>query len=246
MKRSAKATVMRTVRRAVTWQPKRAGRAALDIEELISPLRYDVLVRADFFRFLRARPEDESDRSLVEAAWGEPYAVWFREVAMARFRPWVLKDQQVMQQSFGERVFASRVLLNSFQSRGFDRSRPVTLRVTSGDRRTDTGAVVHRTLHVGDGGHRLALLLQAGQPLAPDMYRLDPRPVPLIDNTAVLLGPLHLTDADYGSFIAKGYGVPPCSDLARIQQQVAAADPARAAELASVLDAHSRFRSEVR
>lgn len=245
MKRSVKATVVRSVRRVVTWQPKRQGHTPLDIEELISPLRYDVLVRADFFRFLRSRPTGESDESLLGAAWDEPYAVWFREVAMARFRPWVLKDPKLLSENFAERVLASRALLASFQSRGFDRSSPVILRVTSGERQTDTGAVVTRTVHVGDGGHRLALLMQADSPLLPDMYRLDPRPTPLIDNTAVLLGPLHLSEEAYASFIAKGYGVRGCSDLTTLQRRLAG-DPARAAELASVLNAHARFRSEVR
>lgn len=244
MKRSARATVIRSARRALTWQPKRRGRRAIDIEELISPLRYDVLVRARFFRFLSARPEGESAEAVVAAAWDEPYAVWFRDVAMARFRPWVLKDEAVLQECFTERVLASRNLLASFNSKGFDFSCPVTLRLTRGPQTTDTGAVLTRSVHVGDGGHRLALLLHSGSQLLPGMYRLDPRPVALIDNTAVLLGRLGISEAEYLEFLGKGYAAS-ADDVTGLLRAVDAADPVRGAELASVVAAHQRVWSGV-
>jgi hypothetical protein len=240
VKRSARATATRTVRRALTWQPKRRGAQALPVAELISPLRYDVLVRAQFFEFLTHRPAGETADRLVAAAWEEPYAVWFREVAMARFRPWVLKDPVALRSNYAERVLSSRDLLKSFHSNGFIASTPVTLRLTSGVRTTDTGARVSRTIHVGDGGHRLALLLQSGSDLLPHMYRLDPRPMPLIDNTAVLLGPLGIGDADYCSFVGAGYGRHGFSDVQSLLAAVAEEDAVAGAELGSVLEAHAR------
>jgi hypothetical protein len=240
VKRSGKATTTRTLRRVATWRPKRRGDGPIRIAELISPLRYDVLVRAQFFDFLAGRPAGESVDDLVEAACDEPYFVWFREVAMARFRPWVLDDPDVMRSDFAERVLASRGLLESFTRRGFDTRTPVTLRVSSGVRVADSGAQVSRTVHVGDGGHRLALLLQSGSDLQPEMYRLDLRPVPLIDNTARLVGPLGLSDEEYCRFVAAGYTQQPCPDLESLCAVVAAEDPSAAAELRSVLRAQGR------
>jgi hypothetical protein len=245
VRRRASATVARSLRRAVTWKPKRAGEKAIDISELISPLRYDVLVRAQFFDFLQSRPEGEPDDALMLAAQHEPYAVWFREVAMARFRPWVLRDPAVMADNFTERVLSARALLRSFHARGFDPSKPVTLRLTRWVTPSDTGAPMQRTVHVGDGGHRLAMLLQAGRALEPSMYRLDPRPMPLIDNTAVLHRALGLTDEQYLAFVARAYTADPVPDLAALRAVVAAQGPQAAAELEGVLTAHGRDLSTV-
>ena len=220
------------------------GDKAIDIAELISPLRYDVLVRAQFLEFLATRPAGESDAALVAAAESQPYAVWFREVAMARFRPWVLGDPAALRENFAERVLATRALRHSFAQNGFDPRKPVTLRVTRGTQPSDTGAAIHRTVHVGDGGHRLALLLHAGGMLQPVLARLDPRPMPLIDNTAVLHRALGLSDAAYLAFIARGYTTAPCPDLASLRSAVGA-DADRATELESVLAAHGRDLSAV-
>ncbi len=240
VKRSGRATASRTLRRALTWQPKRRGDRPIRVAELISPLRYDVLVRAQFFEFLAGRPTGESADDLVRAAWDEPYAVWFREVAMARFRPWVLTDPEALQANYAERVLASRDLLRSFDTRGFDARTPVTLRLTSGVQVSDSGARVSRTVHVGDGGHRLALLLQSGSDLQPEMYRLDPRPMPLIDNTARLAGPLGLADAQYCAFVGAGYTQQACPDLETLVAVVEQEDPVAAVELRSVLAAQGR------
>jgi hypothetical protein len=245
VERSAKATVTRTLRRARTWQPKRRGEEPIRIEELISPLRYDVLVRAQFFTFLGGRPHDESPDRLVAAALDEPYAVWFREVAMARFRPWVLRDPVALRTNYAERVLASRDLLRSFSAKGFDSRKPVTLRTSKGVQVTDSGARISRTVHVGDGGHRLALLLQSGSALEPQMYRLDPRPMPLIDNTARLLAPLGLDDEDYCAFIAAGYTDRRCPDLGSLVAVVEDQSPVAVTELRSVLQVHRRTRRSV-
>ena len=191
MKRSAKATLHRTGRRALTWRPKVAGVESVNIRSLISPLRYDVVVRADFFSFLgdlASRGVQRPDE-VASAAREHPYFVWFEKVAMQRFRPWVLADEDLLRRQFTERVRSSMNLWSSFREHGFDIRHPVTLRSAPGPMAADSGAVVDRRLHVGDGGHRLALLLADGaEQLGPDMYRIDPRPLDgLIDNTAVLL-----------------------------------------------------------
>jgi len=240
VKRSAKATVRRTLRRAVTWRPKRRGTQPIRVAELISPMRYDVLVRAQFFQFLEGRPDGEPVDALVEAAWQEPYAAWFREVAMRRFRPWVLDDPGQLERSFRERVLSARALLRSYNSRGFDPRNPVTLRLTSGVSLSDTGIRTTRTVHVGDGGHRLALLLHDGADLAPWMYRLDPRPMAVIDNTAILVSALGLTENAYTRFLAPRFTTQECTSLEGLRAVVASGGvPGALDELDSVLAAHS-------
>jgi hypothetical protein len=241
VKRSASATTRRTVRRAMTWRPKSAGRHDVDVASLISPLRYDVLVRAEFFTFLEQwgdRRLDDGD-ALVAAAGELPYATWFRSVAMARFRPWVLGDPVLLQQQFRERVLSALALWRSFRGRGFDPTHPVTLRWTAGPLRTDTGLMIDRRLHVGDGGHRLALLLSAGLPLSADLYRVDRRPQrTLIDNTAVLVPALGIADQEYVRFVARGYTGTEYRDATQLVLDVGRTDPARASEIASVVEHH--------
>ena len=155
------------------------GDKAIDIAQLISPLRYDVLVRAQFFEFLATRTRRTSPTTaLVVAAGSQPYAVWFREVAMARFRPWVLKDPAALRANFAERVLATRALQHSFAQNGFDPRTPVTLRVTTGSQPRTRERPSSRTVHVGDGGHRLALLLHAGGMLQPGHVPAGPPSLP--------------------------------------------------------------------
>lgn len=241
VKRSAVATARRTVRRAATWRPKVDGRQDVDIAWLISPLRYDVLVRAQLFTVFAERAEAGMDEreALVADARRLPYATWFRSVAMARFRPWVLGDPVVVEQQFRERVLSALTLWRSFQDRGFDPAHPITLRATDGPLGTDSGLTVDRRLHVGDGGHRLALLLSAGLPLSAALYRVDRRPQrTLIDNTAVLVPALGLADEEYIRFVSRGYAPTEYTDAAMLLRDVRAADTRRADELASVLGRH--------
>ncbi|MEP7034072.1 MAG: hypothetical protein ABI662_01315 [Dermatophilaceae bacterium] len=248
MKRSARATLHRTGRRALTWRPKGAGVEPVSIRALISPLRYDVVVRADFFRLIEdlrlrdvRRPED-----VASVARAHQYFVWFQQVAMARFRPWVLADEDLLSQQFTERVRSSMNLWSSFRLNGFDRRYPVTLRSASGPRSADSGVVLDRPLHVGDGGHRLALILASGaDELEPGMYRVDPRPLKeLIDNTAVLLPAIPLSVNEYVRFIAGGFGCPEAdppvelSGVEGLRDQVRRHRPGTLPELERVLEIH--------
>jgi hypothetical protein len=217
------------------------GRQDIDIAWLISPLRYDVVVRAQLFTFVAGcgTAERGDPEALVEGARRLPYATWFRSVAMARFRPWVLSDPVLMEQQFRERVLSALSLWRSFRDRGFDPDHPVTLRGTDGPLRTDTGLLVDRRLHVGDGGHRLALLLSAGLPLPAELYRVDRRPQRmLIDNTAVLVPALGLDDEEYVRFVSRGYAPTEYTDAAKLVRDVRLADARRADELASVVARH--------
>ncbi len=244
MKRSLAATGRRTVRRAVTWRPKEKGTEPLDIAALISPLRYDVRVRADFFELLSTRDPDEPMGRLLPVVRESSYAVWFHKVAMIRFRPWVLADDDLLDGQLAERVRTARLLYWSFRERGFDPRSPVVLRRTQVATRSDTGALIRPRVHVGDGGHRLALLLQSGGVAEPGTYLVDPRPTPVIDNTVRLFGPQDAESPRYLGFLADGYLAPGAAhpgtgpdlvDAVRASSGAEAAD-----ELRGIIDAHRR------
>jgi hypothetical protein len=241
VKRSPIATARRTVRRAATWRPKTRPEQPIDIAQLISPLRYDVLVRAQFFDLVGRIGEDAyEDLDLVlEAAQGSPYHIWWEQVAIPRFFPWVGKDPAQLAASFRERVGDSVRLHRSFRARGFDPAHPIVLRGTKTALASDTGLEIQARLHVGDGGHRTALLLSAGLLLEPAMCLVDWRPRPyLIDNTAILVPALGIERDDYVRFLAAGYDAAPTGDLDELLAELNGRDPVAAAEVAAVAARH--------
>lgn len=229
--------VRRRLRRAVTWRPTHAGSEAVDIAGLIAPLRFDVLVRAGFLDWLEPRLDTDPAVTAREAS-EHPYAVWFRHVEVARFRPHLAADEAALAIAYADRVGRTAVLLRSYLSRGFDAGRPVTLRQTSRAKKADSGLLVEKTLHVGDGGHRLALLLRDGRTLEPDMYVVDPRPMPVIDNTSVLVRHLRTTAAEYAAFLAPWYAPGGAQTLEELESAVSEHSPEKVVELRTVMSTH--------
>lgn len=242
MKRSVVATVHRAARRGLTWRPKQLGAEPIDIARLISPLRYDVVVRAQFYAFLESH-EHLPERALTEAARQEPYRVWFERVAMPRFRPWAAARPVDLEEGFDERVLRSLQMLRAFRATGFDERRPITLRWVRGVARTDSGIVVSSHLHLGDGGHRLALLLRSGGTLHPGQFRVDPRRQPaVLDNTVILARELALPEDAYTRFVGRAFTDQGFDTVAGLQSHLARTDPKRVSELQRVLLAHGRTR----
>lgn len=240
MKRSAVATLHRTARRGLTWRPKTVGREPIAIESLVSPLRYDVVVRARFYDFLEANEHLPRER-LLAAARDEPYRLWFEKVAVPRFRPWAMKTPTSLEDHFDERVTRSLDMMRTFRRDGFAGLPPVTLRWVRGVPVTDRGVTVAARLHVGDGGHRLGLLLRSGGCLEPGQYRVDPRRYPaVIDNTAILAPALDLDEQTYARFVSAGYGERRFDTVAALHSHLAGTDPARADELEQVVASHGR------
>lgn len=246
MQRSWPNTVRRTVRRATTWRPKHAGDATLDVSDLIRPYRYDVLVRGALFDEIDARrPAPDQLADFAAGLREHPYAVWFREVELRRFFPWVLADEAQVQERFVRRVGRAVATFDSVERNGFDADRPLTLRRVSLPARTDSGLPVAHMLHVGDGGHRLALLLRSGVALAPNMYRVDPRPHQVIDNTALLAPALHLTEEDWARFVGPHFVRTPVSGVDDLLQAVATECPMRMEEVQQLARTHLPARSRL-
>ncbi len=246
MRRSWPNTARRTVRRALTWRPKQPGDATLDIADLIRPFRYDVVVRAELFDVIDVqRPASHEVDDFALELLDHPYAVWYREVELRRFFPWILRDEDLVRRTYVRRVGQAISTFDSVEERGFDTGHPVTLRRVSLPRRSDSGVPVTHVTHVGDGGHRLALLMRAGLALAPGMYRVDPRPTSVIDNTAVLTPALGLSEERWVDFVAPYFVRAPAGTLDDLQRVVTQECPHREAELTALAAAHLTLRTRL-
>jgi hypothetical protein len=225
------------------------GDEPVALDELLSPLRYDILVRAEHFRFLDEHlalleRDIEAYLRLVE---GHPYFSWYTTVALPRYRPGAYADEQRRLAAFRRRVLGAAMLWRSFKAVGFDPRHPVTLRIARPGAVTSTGKAVRRRYHAGDGCHRLALLVAVGEPtLPPEWYRVRSDPMPsLIDNTSALIGPLGLRRTTYYGFLARGYGAAPAASREAIVRHVEVHAPDRLAELQQLLAVDERELDKV-
>ncbi len=231
--------VVGRVRRAVHERTAVPGTAPVDIGALIVPLRYDVVVRARFFDFLTEH-SDLAGPALVQAAASTAYGDWFEHVECARYFPELLHDEQRREQRFAARVAGAVRLLQSFQEGGFDAASPVTLITAPVASMSDSGAPALERLHIGDGCHRLSLLLRDGATLEPWMYKVRPSLNTLVDNTAVLLRCGSLTEADYVAFLGGRFPVGDAKTVSTALSRVHAVDALSAEALGPVVDAQWR------
>jgi len=220
------------------------GRVPLSIPELVSPLRYDVVVRAEHFAWHAERQDlfAADFRGYEREACTTAYHTWFTEVALVRYHPHRVSDLASREAAFRDRLRRSARLFDSFATSGFDARFPVALRTAGAGATSSTGKQVTRPFHVGDGCHRLALLVMAGETvLAPELYRVHREPLPrLIDNTSRLIPRLGLDPADYYRYLSSGYVSTTATDRETLLSLVATERPERLAELQQVLSVDER------
>lgn len=229
------------LRSAMAWRTYRPATEAVDVDELISPLRYDIMVRADFFDYLSERfdqYEEDFDRFAADAT-ATPYYSWFTKVALVRYRPREAADRLQMTSAFRQRLRRSGRLVASFNAGGFDVRHPISVRTAQPGARTGTGKLVSRRYYAGDGCHRLALLVRSGMKTLPPSYyrvRRDPEST-VIDNTQLLIRELRLTPEQYYRFLSRGYADRAFPDALSLQAHVAEHSPHRLTELKAVIAA---------
>jgi hypothetical protein len=242
--RSKLARARRRVLHAVERRTFRPATETLDLGELVSPLRYDVIVRAEYFDYLTERLDlyDADFDRYVAAATDTRYFTWFATVALKRYRPQRATDPSHVMAEFRARLRRSASLLRSFENEGFDPRYPVSVRTAVPGATTGTGKLVSRSYYPGDGCHRLALLVRAGQHTLPPSYyqvRRDPQRT-VIDNTHSLIRDLRLTPEEYYRFLSKGYDDSTVSDAPSLLANVAERAPHRLSELRGVLAVDER------
>ena len=186
------------------------GTEPVRIGDVVSPLRYDVMIRVRHFELHAERRElfasdfDAYER-LVRA---EPYFVWFRTragadvVAVAARRPGRRSSERG-----ASGCALSAALFDSFEANGFDSAHPIELHAGRRVRETPTGKRISRAIYSGDGNHRLALLLAAGhESLRPAEYRVKRyRSLVPTDSTGFLLRETGAGWSEYRSFLELGY-----------------------------------------
>ena len=201
----------RWLRSAARGNPYRIepGRVPVRIGDVVSPLRYDVMIRVRHFAQHAERRElFRSDFDAYERlVRGEPYFVWFQKARVPTWWPWLLDDPAGFERAWRERLHASAELFDSFEANGFDTAHPIELHAGRRVRETHSGKRISRAIYSGDGNHRLALLLAAGdEELLPAQYRVK-RYLSLVptDSTGFLLRETGAGWPEYSSFLELGY-----------------------------------------
>ncbi|TFG89135.1 MAG: hypothetical protein E4H17_01185 [Gemmatimonadales bacterium] len=208
------------------------------IDDLISPLRYDVLIRQRFLSLLAESPEMlVGDLSpLLELPPSRDYFAWFQSVVVPRFMPGLVGRPEEISAAFEVRVRASIDLLRSVERSGFDSNNPIMLRTGKRIEATATGKRLARGIYIGDGCHRTALLRARGVTvLEPGSYRLErERRFQPLDNTTILLRAQPIGAVAYWGFMALSYGALVAADRSGPAAGAASADPERFAEMTAI------------
>jgi hypothetical protein len=215
------------------------GRERVRIDDLISPLRYDILVRQGYFTFLRDHRAlaAEDFKGFLELSRREPYFAWFKGVAIPVFHSAWGHDAQSIDAAFERRVHRCIAIHDDLETHGYDASRPIILRAGRRIAPTSTGKRVTRPIYAGDGCHRLAWLRAAGAAeVEPWMYRLQrARTFAPRDLTAVVLDAMEVDRADYFAFLALPYDGRRLDKEEDLLAHVAESFPARLEELKQVI-----------
>jgi hypothetical protein len=232
--------VRRRVRRAIdrAGAEEVAADQPVRIDDLVSPLRYDILVRQRYLSLITESPELlEGDLGpLLELSRSHEYHSWFVAVVVPRFMPRLVGRDDEIAAAFETRVRATVELLRSVQESGLDPNRPITLRTGRRIQPTATGKRLARRIYARDGCHRIALLRAGGVTvLQPGAYRLDRQNsfVPF-DNTAPLLRAAPIDTKAYWEFMALSYDSLVAADRSGPAPGGAASDPERFAEMRAV------------
>lgn len=222
----------------------------LPIRHLISPLRYDVLVRQEFIRLMIVEwTTYEADiEAFLELARQQDYYIWFREVATFHIGIENPGDREALDRAFRRRVHKTGRLVGEFARTGYRPVYPITIQETDTPHTTGTGKTLHKRFHLVDGCHRLALLHMIGVPaLPPTHYRLIPREEAPVDNTTHLVRTLGLSPARYYRFLSMSYGSGVAhDDRASLLDDVATNQPHLLEELRSVLAVDERELGQTR
>jgi hypothetical protein len=179
------------------------------IRDLISPLRLDILVRADFVEFCADNLglfSSDFER-FYQYACQQPYYSWYRNVNCARFSPHLLRDERAFRRGFENRIRNTVALYMEVQQEGFNPRHPIILQSGAAIKPTSTGKRTSRQVFAGDGCHRIALLVFMGQKaLKPEYCKIRLfREFSPLDNTSILIRSTSIREEEYWAFLSLGY-----------------------------------------
>jgi hypothetical protein len=223
------------VLRRQPWQLRRGVRA-VTIASLVSPLRYDIVVRKNFLAELGARIDAPPDEQVAWAR-GTDYWRWFRDARWLRASERFKAGFPDIDAAFRARVRAAAALRASFASRGFDPRNPIVLKSAERALPTSTGKRAETQLFAGGGCHRIALLwLSGAEEIRADQYvsRHYPEWAPH-DNTHLLRELFVSREAEYARFIASAYTREPIETIEELLAWVRRQAPDRLENLTMIL-----------
>ncbi|UCG12903.1 MAG: hypothetical protein JSU72_20960, partial [Deltaproteobacteria bacterium] len=191
----------------------------IDIAALISPLRYDVLVRRDFFSFYAEHrdlffSDFEAFAGLVKHS---PYYTWHVASEVIRTRPYLAGNTQRLWAEFVDQIHKAAELYESMTNHGVDPQFPITLKTaerilppTAARSAPPTGKLVSARYFLADGCHRLALLMHLGYTVLPARYfRVKCfREFSPFDSTSLLARSLPIEPSAYFAFLSGRYCPP--------------------------------------
>jgi hypothetical protein len=179
----------------------------IEIASLVCPLRYDIIVRANFMAYYcenRHIYEEDLDAFLAHPSAQAYRSSWVKDAA--RSRPQIAKDKSFMQREFIGRMRRALALCDSLERNGYDDTYAIELRAANVIHH-ENGKSVERRFYAGDGCHRLAYhLLLGNKYLKRSQYQVRvydefwPR-----DNTYLLLGCVLRSESEYCRFISRYY-----------------------------------------
>jgi hypothetical protein len=201
------------------WLEPPELREGIDIGSLISPLRYDVLVRRDFFSFYAEhRDLYRSDfETFLRLAKAGPYYTWFTASEVIRCRLRIRGNPEAVEAAFVDRVRDAASLYENVMACGLEPRYPIilktaeTLRSPTADRTAGpTGKKVSGQYFLADGCHRLALMMSIGHTRLPaECYRVKCyREFSPFDSTSLLARALPIEPDKYFAFLSMRYCAP--------------------------------------
>lgn len=172
------------------WLPPDEVPETLSVADLVYPLRYDVVIRRSLVE-LYAADRDRFRRdpaALVAAAHRHPYRTWFDRIMVEQREPYLGRTSETREAAFEQRVTRTAELYERIARDGFDPNHPIVPYTAERLLPTASGEVLTQRFYLGDGCHRLAILMSLGHSELPREWvrvkcfrRLRP-----LDNTAVL------------------------------------------------------------
>lgn len=211
----------------------------ISIGALVSPLRLDILVRAEFFDFCAHHLDlfAQDFPRFYRLACEQPYYLWYRNVNCVRFSPHSLRNEEKLHWRFEKRIRSAVALYRDVRQNGFDQRRPIILQSAETIGPTSTGKRVSRQVFPGDGCHRIAVLASMGYTfLEPEACKIKySRTLTPLDNTALLLRCLSIGREEYSAFLSLGYTGEVMLTEKELLAQVRRDDPDRALEVENIL-----------
>jgi hypothetical protein len=181
----------------------------LDITELVSPLRYDIVIREEFLSlYLSNQDLYHSDFDcFFEFAIQHPYFVCFQKM-----EPQLMGDEMALRAGFMDGIKRFIGLYEDITRRGFDTTTPIVPKTGQRILPTKQGKRVSGKFFMGNGCHRLACLKVLGYRKLPvdyirvQCYRtLAPR-----DGTVELVHSVPIDPEKYFAFLSSRYSAPHC------------------------------------